>query len=333
MKKIIYSIIGTLFFNILVSKPFLEFAKTSNNKGLIVKLVNNINNWTEVKKEQIKFDLYNNPKKIIEENKKINFFLDTNSFESLNELDLKYPIFTICECVFNYCKASRINNPDIRTKIEDFTVHQIIQKYKTKKINYTSFASGRLFPDLRIISKLIDLSFNQININFIDIEWQEFIQNNRIESNNINYYLFIQFLNWLSTEKTFITCTIYSSANDYIQECEIDNELKSDIITGFDYVTRDDLLENFNNHPLTHFQKLICYGLKNPGIAISMYNYYKIWNNEIILNNIKSDIIYKTSEIPKNEILNSFNKQDLKRYYSDFTLLNNLKKYINIEKI
>lgn len=190
------------------------------------------------------FNIINNPIKILRENNKEREFIPgLKDFEKKTE---SHPIGLLYECQANLCPLNRIKFPQRRELVER-KILKYIQEYfpsKEKKLIYTSLGPGGLFQDLVILTKLINMGYNDITVILIELEFKNYIEVVRgkklinfdqFANAVITHYQLMQFSAFLkncSQEK--IKILIYDNFENYIIDCESDSSLKCDVFWGID---------------------------------------------------------------------------------------------------
>ncbi len=171
------------------------------------------------------------------------------------------PISSTDECTLT-CFLSRWYNPHIRKNAENCIVQN------TNDPNTTVFyASGRLFQELVILTKLMNNGKIPNFIILIDPLYERIISTAKIPNNNNNsitlsqnfdqsctqsenkienikheiddrltYNALISFSNWLSNlYKKQPQIILYKSAEDYINDCKTNPKLRYNLLIGFDF--------------------------------------------------------------------------------------------------
>lgn len=152
-----------------------------------------------------------------------------------------FTIHTFDEC--NCSRLSRIKDEAKRGQFEEMFIDRIDQNFhdKTQRLVYVSLASGFLFQDFVIISKLLERGFHNIDITFIDPIYTQFIHEQKEDPTYKSCAnCFAQFGGWLGylKQKIYldaeITFNVYSSTDDYLQDIHNGNHAQANILAVID---------------------------------------------------------------------------------------------------
>lgn len=179
-------------------------------------------------------------------------------FEVIENKFFRYPLGGITECSSELCPASRSINPKIRYGFEQRIVNHLASQYpdRSQKIIYTSFASGDILPDIRILTILSNLGYANIELNLIDIAYSKpfsLIPTNKVVTQNYicdkynhyntgcltknNLYFLVGWANavrWLKSCGINITLNVFSSAQGYKSYCK-KNNTEANIVVAHDH--------------------------------------------------------------------------------------------------
>lgn len=150
----------------------------------------------------------------------------------INTYRLKHPLIYIAECDEKECFFNRKEYPERRSFFEKVLVSDLLSKIKNNHLVCTSFASGKLFQDLVIASRVLThypslhLTLHAIDKNYVPYNpYQSKNLSNIIQDKNIcdrNSHIYTEYHNFLST--TFPSASVvlfmYSSVESYIHALE-----------------------------------------------------------------------------------------------------------------
>lgn len=217
--------------------------------------------------------LHTNIQQIIKENDQIindlaKILPSDDFWNYLTKTMQEKPLFMLQECHGQSCSLSRFNSPGPRDDAQN-TILELVKKHHPNKaapLTYTSFCSGDLLTDAKILDELIQEGYTSIHINLIDIIYEGYIEQvlkkeqtdylpwkitpkKGIDWNKIGLTddLFIkstlcstlriyQLLMLFNTSNTNISVTLYAHVDDYLKDCCYDSNLKSDIIVAIDCI-------------------------------------------------------------------------------------------------
>ncbi len=96
--------------------------------------------------------------------------------QSKEDYEKRCPIFLLRECQGNYCPLSR-NNTSCRktfeTKMTDVLLEKLNSRTDQNQVEHVSFASGRLFQDLVILTKVLAKKPDAtMSVHFIDLQYE-----------------------------------------------------------------------------------------------------------------------------------------------------------------
>jgi len=304
------------------SNTALYYVPTPMNKGLSLQLHKEYKtHWTIGKKNKFKDILIKRPEQLLKINKKVEQLfqkkLSLITPEWFEKQSQSNPLCLISECSGTDCPLNRFNT-SVRQEFETLILKTIKDDFKDfdknkDTLNYTSFACGGLFPDLVILTKLIEQGFKKININLIDTAFKEYVDTLQNKGDTValdvfdqenrdkgiwlrgKTYNLVQFLEWFSNSE--ISVNLYGSAKDYIEECLNISRLKSDIIVGVDYIESFPL-------PAIDYIKLVYSALKKNRYAFSVIG--------ALNSNQSRSTIYKKISEPSGEDINFINNLQLK---------------------
>lgn len=214
------------------------------------------------------------------------FDLTYDRYKILKESYSKNPYFKIVhairECVT--CAISRLKHPFVRANYEDNVITSTLKHYSNKKapLTITAFASGNLYQIFVIINKLIAAGYSSLVINFIDPDYEDFInecqecqQPNKPLGTPSFYFtatpsaeqhdtmsldrlqlmirkdlqileihnLFVTFSKWFAGTNAQVSCIVYPYTKDYLADCAQDANRKTDILIAADFL--EEAFEDF----------------------------------------------------------------------------------------
>lgn len=230
---------------------------------------------SDKKRNEIIKKILNQPEAVLKENVEILDKLDklfTNTPLTLTpqyfyKISQSNPVWSLNECT-GYCSLNRLTNPNSRKSFETIALQHINTHcpHKEELLVYTSFATGYLFADFVMLTKLIENGYKHIYINLIDTIFDEYIKiiqhEHVIQDNffdkldkllNYNYeksfymrlltYRIIQLLSWLKKyEDVHLTLHLYPNIDSYQKDCLKNEKLKANVLLAIDWL--DDFSAN-----------------------------------------------------------------------------------------
>lgn len=299
-----------------IYSKMLSFRQTKND-GLVFNLVETSKSYNPKKVESLSKDMKNKEvdemlitniedinniplKKMTSNNSDPNLNF-TFTFENTHEVDFgeefdnilhNNPLALFSECYADCCGLNRLhkNFKFIRLYFEHLIMsiveeENLIETVGDRPLIYTSFGVGYFFQDLVILTKLINLGFKNIQVNFIGDfkDFSECVTNPEINSLAVNNNLgtnlndnnpkkdwaimlsfrIIKFLEWFETLGCKMDLRLYNTVYQLIDECQTSKDNFSDITVGIDYV--DEFIAN-----VTVFNALALYTTSNNGLVFSL---------------------------------------------------------------
>jgi len=171
------------------------------------------------------------------------------------------PLGSIRECTSSWCPLNRQQFPHRRAWIEQYIVSDIQQRFpdKQKDLSVSFFAPGDLMSELIVATRLLKLGYNNLWINLIGFEREEYIECLRSGKDlplevhddsrdkkvwlNFHNYRLAQFVQWLNRFSNRVTVAVYSGADNFQRDCAHRPQLMSDVSIGIDIFEGDDVVK------------------------------------------------------------------------------------------
>ena len=187
-----FILFGSVFTFLVKSSPekILIHATPTFAGGLELRLDDTVNLGVSPQQRVEIHSLLGSPQNLVTRNLKNNRNIGTCSLSQLPTPDFFYnnskevPAGLLTECT-GYCHLNRLSQPWFRNSFEQEVVKAVSSNCIKEKLVYTSFGSGFLFSDFILITKLIEKGFKNIDINLIDLQYNEVFSILRDHKNGI----------------------------------------------------------------------------------------------------------------------------------------------------
>ncbi len=258
-------------------------------------------------------NLIKNNTKIVKE-----IMSNLNNTSDLNKCSESNPLLFFSECDTSMCNLNRSTNGKFRNFIEDkLSTNEFIENKES--IIYTSYMPGSLLQDIINLSRL---NVKSVEINLIGtfetyIKLLDEYNLTEINCNETTYdnektrffqiinFRLIKFMEFFSNK---ISCiNLYNFTDSFVNECEKNKNLMSDITIGIDYV--DQFEESIYN-----FITLALMTTKLDGYIISLRT------DGLLSNRYHIEIFQQTSELGYKDVIKSMENyikityEDKKKY-------------------